>query len=76
VYKISRREQWPPHIDLTTARETLAYMHDDMKRVPQLAKVAAALEAAMQEMDRAETANPRRIARNVITASRFLRARH
>ena len=51
-------------------------MHDNMKRVPQLAKVAEALEAAMQEMDRAETANPRRIARNVITASRFLRARH
>ena len=76
MYKISRKEPWPPHIDLTTARETLAYMHDDMKSVPELAKVAESLETAIQEMQRAEKASPPRIARNVIIASRFLRARH
>jgi hypothetical protein len=41
-----------------------------------LLALAAALEAAMQEMDRAETANPRRIARDVIAASRFFSTRH
>jgi hypothetical protein len=76
VYKISRNQPWPPHIDLSTARETLSYIHDDMKRVPELQKVAAALEEAMREMDRAEATSPRRMGRNVITASRFMRFRH
>ena len=76
MYKISRDQPWPPNIDLSTARETLTYVHDDMKRVPELQKVAAALEDAMREMDRAEAANPRRIGRNVITASRFMRFKH
>lgn len=76
MYKISRDQQWPPHIDLTTARETMAYLRDDMQRVPELQGVADALEAAIREMDKAEATNPRRIGRNVITAARFMRSRH
>ena len=76
MYKISRNQPWPPHIDLSTARETLNYIHDDMKRVPELQKVAAALQVAMREMDKAEANSPQRIGRNVITASRFMRIKH
>lgn len=76
MFKISRDQIWPPHIDLSTARETLRYIHDDMKHVPELKAVAAALEETMREMDKAEAASPRRIGRNVLTASRFMRFKH
>lgn len=76
MYKISRDRPWPPYLDLATARETLRYMHDDMKRVPELQDVAAALEKVLREMDKAETVNARRIGHNILTASRFIRFRH
>ena len=76
MFRIPRTNQWPPQIDLATARETLAYIHDDMKSVPELQKVANALDAAMREIDRAEATNPRRIGKNVVTASRFVRFKH
>lgn len=38
-------------IDLETVRETLAYMHDDMRQAPELAAVASALAQAIDEID-------------------------
>jgi len=76
VFKISRRQPWPPHVDLTTARETLSYIQDDMKRVPELQKIADALEAVLHEIDHAEAINPQRIGANIVTASRFVRFKH
>ena len=35
-------------------RETLAYMHDDMRRAPGLERAAAALAAALAEVELAE----------------------
>ncbi len=40
-----------PHIDLETVRETLAYIHDDVRRVPALAGLAGALGAALAEIE-------------------------
>ena len=54
VFRIPRSNPWPPAIDLTTVRETLIYMKDDMRRVPALEGVAAALETALKEIDKAE----------------------
>lgn len=54
MFRIPRSQPWPPAIDLATVRETLHYMHDDMKRVPGLEAVATALEKAMSEIDTAE----------------------
>lgn len=75
MFKIPRKQPWPPTLDLTTIRETLSYMHGDMKRVPALTKAAEALEAALREIDtaRAKTAAPI-IGR--ITGARFLGRKH
>ena len=54
MYKIPRPNSWPPLIDLATVRETLLYMKDDTRRVPDLARVTAAIEAAIAEIDKAE----------------------
>ena len=54
MFKIPRRNPWPPVLDLSTVRETIAYMHDDMSRVPGLEGVASALETALEEIDAAE----------------------
>ena len=40
-----------PGIDIGTIRETLAYMRDDLRAAPNLAKVGSALEAALAEID-------------------------
>lgn len=40
-----------PKIDLETIHETLAYMRDDVARVPELANVANALGKAIKEID-------------------------
>lgn len=76
MYRISRDRPWPPYVDLATARETLRSMHDDMKGVPELQDVAAAIEKVLREMDKAESVNPRRIGLNILTASRFTRFGH
>lgn len=75
VFKISRQQPFPPTLDLSTIRETLSYMHGDMKRVAALEKAAKALEAAIREIDdaRAKTAAPI-IGR--ITGARFLGRKH
>jgi len=72
VFKIDRSSPWPPDIDLATIRGTLRYMEDDMRRVPQLKAIAAALEDAIREIDKAEAKSPPKIADGVVTHSRFV----
>lgn len=58
VFHIPRSRPWPPQIDLATLRETLAYMHDDMCRVPGLEKLRDALGSAIKEAEAAERRQP------------------
>lgn len=74
MFRIPRRNPWPPTLDLATVRETLAYMHDDMNRVPGLERVASALETVLEEIETAErNAKPPVINPN---AARFLPRRY
>jgi hypothetical protein len=76
VFKISRTRPWPPMLDLVTVRETLCYMHDDMKRVAALTRVAAALETALAEFDSVErSATPAALDARV-TPARFFPRKH
>jgi hypothetical protein len=71
MFSIARTRPWPPDIDLANARETIAYIEGDMRRIPELERVADALSAAMTEIDVAERAVP--CAPNLTTfASRFI----
>lgn len=54
MFRIQRSNPWPPTMDLSTIRETMEYMHSDMKRVPGLEKAAKAVAAALKEIDEAE----------------------
>lgn len=54
MFRIPRQNPWPPVVDLTTVRDTLSYMKDDMERVPGLERVAAALKEALAEIERAK----------------------
>ncbi len=54
MLKLSRASDVSESIDLTTARETLAYIHDDLKRIPALADAAEALETAIAEIENVE----------------------
>jgi hypothetical protein len=58
MFRIPRSHPWPPAIDLSTVRETLLYMHDDMKRVPGLENVAGALANTLAEIEAAEQRQP------------------
>lgn len=69
MFRIPRSRPWPPQIDLSTVRETLAYMQDDMERVPELKNVAAALRATVAEIDRVK---PKPMVGNSPFAARFL----
>jgi hypothetical protein len=60
MYRIPRSNPWPPTMDLTTIRETMRYMHDDMQRVPGLEKAARAINDAIKEIDLAERAHTRK----------------
>jgi hypothetical protein len=70
MFRIPRSEPWPPAIDLSTVRETLVYMHDDMKRVPGLEGVAAAIATTLDEIAAAEK-QTRAVPRSTISA-RFI----
>jgi hypothetical protein len=76
MFRISRTRCWPPAIDLSTVRKTVAYMQGDMARVPGLEKIAAALDVAIKEIDAVDT-RPRvlNIADGVLR-SRFLPRKH
>jgi hypothetical protein len=54
MFKIQRAPAWPPALDLSTVRETIAYMEVDLRRVPGLEAAATALKTAMREIDAAE----------------------
>jgi hypothetical protein len=60
-----------PHIDLTTVRETLTYIRDDLQRVAGLEAAAAALAKAVDEIEAAE--RQRAPIQLDIMRSRFLR---
>ena len=74
VFRIPRSNPWPPTIDLATVRETLMYIQDDMRRVPALAGVAAALETTLVEIGKAERSQ-KKVPLSPIS-SRFLPARN
>lgn len=44
----------PPRIDLTTVRDTLRYMRDDMASLPELARIEQALSNAIDEISAVE----------------------
>lgn len=48
-------------IDLETMRETLAYMHDDTRRCPELAALSHALARTLDEIDAVEGPCQKRI---------------
>lgn len=55
MFRISRKNPWPPAIDLSAVRETLIYMRDDARLVAGLENVAAALDKAVAEVEAAES---------------------
>jgi hypothetical protein len=80
MFRLQKSPSWPPAIDLSTMRETLAYMESDLKRVPGLELAAKALETARAEIDAVEKQrNQRTVALNssrfVPFASRFIARR-
>ena len=76
MFKISRTRSWPPSIDLSTVRKTVAYMRGDMARVPGLEKLTAALDAAIKEIDAVDT-RPRVVnITDSVLRSRFLPRKH
>lgn len=72
MFRIPRDKPWPPAIDLTTVRDTLAYMQDDMARVPGLEKVADALARTLDEIDAVKPSKLRPLATDSPFAARFL----
>ncbi len=75
MFKISRSNPWPPSIDLTTVRQTVAYMQGDMARIAGLEKIAAALESALKEIDAVQS-RPVIPLSSDVTRARFLPRRH
>lgn len=58
MFGFFRTKARPCTLDLSTVRETLAYMHDDVRRAPGLSRVAAALAAAVAEIELIERCSP------------------
>ena len=72
MFKPDRKPAFPTDIDLATVRGTLRYIEDDMRRVPALEQAAAAIEAAIREIDKAQAKSPPEIAEGVVTHARFV----
>lgn len=72
MFRIPRDKPWPPAIDLTTVRDTLAYMQEDMARVPGLEKVADAMARTLDEIDAVKPSMTAPIATASPFAARFL----
>jgi hypothetical protein len=51
VLRSSHRPARAPAIDLDTIRETVSYMHDDVARVQELERLAAAFRSVLKELD-------------------------
>jgi hypothetical protein len=76
MFRIDKSRPWPPHIDLSTIRETLIYIESDLQRVPGLEAAATALKTARAEIDAVERAgNERNSPRFVPFVSRFVARR-
>jgi hypothetical protein len=60
-------------VDLGTIRETLAYIRDDLARVPGLERAAEMIGSALGEL---ETAEGRRLPRSILLAYLRPRNRH
>jgi hypothetical protein len=70
MFRIQKTPAWPPALDLSTVRETIAYMEGDLRRVPGLEAAATALKTALREIETAErTMQPQSYTR---LATRFL----
>lgn len=54
MFKFLKRRPWPPAIDTQSLRETLSYMHDDLRRVTELMPAAEAIQVAIDELMKAE----------------------
>ena len=65
-----------PLIDLGTVRETLAYIRDDLQRVPGLERAAELIAAALAEVEAAERRRLAPIPRSVLEARLLARRRH
>ena len=70
MFRIDRSRPWPPDIDLATVRGTLRCIEDDIRRVPQFAKIVEALEEAIREIDKAKAKNPPQVVGGVVTHDR------
>lgn len=68
MFRSIRARELPQHIDLSTVRETLQYIHDDMRRAAGLEKLSAALAEAIREAEAAEALLPSPVDDPVITA--------
>ena len=75
MFKIPRSNPWPPTIDLSTVRQTIAYMQGDMARIAGLEKIAAALDTAIREIDAVQS-RPVAPFNASVTRSRFLPRRN
>ena len=64
-----------PRLDLATMRETLAYMHGDLAATTGMARAAAAVQAAILEIETAEK-RPRTLPGATFTGLRFLPRKH
>jgi hypothetical protein len=65
-----------PLVDLDTIRETLAYIRDDIQRVPGLEKAAERLTTALAEIAAAERRRLAPVSHSVIDARLVLRRKH
>jgi hypothetical protein len=65
-----------PLVDLDTIRETLAYIRDDLARVPGLDRAAERLTLALAEIADAEQRRLGPISRSLIDARMAFRRKH
>ncbi len=65
-----------PLVDFDTIRETLAYIRDDIQRVPGMEKAADRLTAALAEIAAAERRRLAPVSHSVIDARLVLRRKH
>lgn len=65
-----------PLIDLGTLRETLAYIRDDIGRVPGLERASELIATAVAEIDAAERRRLAPLPRSLVEARSRLRRRH
>ncbi len=65
-----------PLLDLGTVRDTLAYMRDDLARVPGLERAAELVSQALAEVDAADRRRLAPIPHSVLQARLLARRRH